>query len=425
MTHRDDAPPAPPSGGGSAFTVDRRPPWTVAVVVLVTLLLASCSPRKLSTVDDDAPPTVRLVAPQPGERVTTSTPTLEIEYGDDVSGILVTSFEARINGTDYSAEFDHHSRGATARISAIRALPLGENRIEVELEDRAGNAGGADAMFVNVGGGWILADAAPGAEPDRHVELVLDASGSMREILGFQTRMEVAKGAVKSLVDALPSGTPLGLRVFEDCARIRAPVPIEPVTPERFAAELDSVQPAGGTPIVAALLQTFEALSELDEGQRIAVLVTDGGESCDGSIADAVHRAQDAATRVVVIGFDIDDAGITAQLRRLAEDTGGAFYDAGRPDELAEALERSVLRLEYAVLDRDGRTVATGALGGAPVEVPPGAYRVAFATIPPVIVPDVRVGELTETTVVLRETEEGLAGEVRGPRAPEPGTSSR
>lgn len=417
MAALEEGPGVATSSGGRARTalVRRAPPGLLALLFLGTVV-AGCTPRPLPTVEDDSPPAVRVVSPGTGDRVPNSTPTVEIEYGDDGSGVRVTAFVLRINGVDYSAEFDHHSRGATGRISSVRPLPLGENRIQVTVEDRAGNIGRAEATFVNVGGGWILAEAVPGAEPERHVELVLDASGSMREMLGFQTRMDVAKGAVKSLVDALPSGTPLGFRVFEDCGRIRALVPIAPVAPARFAAELDSVRPAGGTPIVAALLQSFDALSRLDEGQRIAVLVTDGGESCGGSIAGAVHRAQDAATRIVVIGFDIDDAGITAQLRRLAEDTGGAFYDARQPDELAEALERSVLRLEYAVLAGDGSTLATGVLGGDPVEVPPGAYRVALATIPPVIVPDVRVGELTETVVVLRESENGLAGQVRGPR---------
>lgn len=358
---------------------------------------------------------MRVTTPLEGARVETPTPQIDVDYADDGSGILVTTFRAWINGRDHSADFDHHSRGASGRISAARRLPVGENQLVVEVADRSGKVGRAETRFLNASGGWLAVAADPGAAPRRSVELVLDASGSMRDALGLSTRMEVAREAIHSLIEAIPAGTPLGLRVFEDCDRIAERVAIAPVDRARFLAAVDAVEPVGGTPIVASLLSSFEALGSIREGQRVAVLVTDGGESCQGSIDDAINRAKDAATRVIVIGFDIEDAGITDQLRGLAEGTGGAFYDASAADDLRMALERSVLRLGYGVFDAEGLQVAEGDVDGAPVELPVGTYQVRFATVPVIVVPEVVVGSLTDTGVRLRRGAGGVEGEVSAP----------
>ncbi len=387
----------------------------LALVALALALLPACSARRLPKVEDPVPPVVRVTAPADGATVQDATPAIEIDYADEQSGISVVSFRVLINGVDYSADFDHHSRGASGRISAARPIPLGENRLTVEVHDRAGNRARAETTFVNAGGGWLAVTAVPGAGPRRNVELILDASGSMREAIGLGTRMEAAKAAVRSLVEALPAGTPLGLRVFRDCRDIASLVPIEPIEKGAFVAKLEGIEPAGGTPLVASLLESLDTLSRIREGERIAVLVTDGGESCQGSIEQAVSRARDAATRVIVIGFDITQGSVNDQLRRLAEGTGGAFFDAREPEQLRLALERSVLRLGYRVFDPAGREAGRGDVDGGRLELPLGTYRVRLDTAPPVVVEDVAIGPLSETTVELRRAGGRVAAEVRGP----------
>lgn len=377
--------------------------------------LSGCAARAMPGVNDAVAPTIRIVAPAEGARVTSSTPTIEIQYADDASGIQVVSFHALINGRDYSADFDHHIGGASGTISASRPLPLGVNHLVAEVADRAGNVGRVEGTFINAGGGWITAAAAPNAEPRRNVELILDASGSMADPLGLSTRMAVAKDAIKELVGSIPGGTPLGLRVFRDCNDISQLVAIQPVDKTAYDAQVEKIEPTRGTPLVAALLQSFDALGQTTDGQRVAVLVTDGGESCGGSLDEAVNRAKDAATRVVIIGFNIEDSGITAQLKGLAESTGGAFYDARDPDQLKAALERSVLRLTYSVYDATGKEVGQGDVGGDRLEFASGTYSIRFHTLPALGVDDVQVGSLTETTIELHRTPAGTVAEVRGP----------
>lgn len=372
----------------------------------------ACASGQYQTPDDQIPPVVRIVYPEEGERVETPTPTIQVEYADDKSGVAAVSFRAEVNGRDYSVQFDHYRTGARAEIPTAMSLPLGKNHLVVEVADRAGNIGRAEVDFLNASGGWIKAVSAPGAEPERHVELVLDASGSMREAIGIASRMDVAKEAIGNLVESLPSGTPLGLRVFFGCDNIVSLVGIQPVNKSFFMDQVGTIEPSQGTPLVVSLSQSIEVLSQFRTGERIAVLVTDGGESCGGAMDSVLVHAADAATRVIVIGFDIAEAGLTAELRRFAESTGGSFFDARNPDELSRALERSVLRINYGVYDLENRLVADGAVNGDPIELPVGTYHVRIATSPPIILRDVEVGRLTETPVELRRGPSGLTAEV-------------
>lgn len=367
---------------------------------------------------DSAPPTIHVLQPSAGFRLDTATPTIEIGYDDQGSGAAVVTFRALINELDYSAVFDHHSRGATGRIPKSRPLPIGENRLRVELADRAGNVGRTEVTFVNAGGGWLTVTALPGQGPRRHVDLVLDASGSMREAMGLSNRMAVAKTAIKALLNGLPADTALGLRVFRDCQDIVELAPIQPIDKTQFVAKVERIEPTGGTPLVASLLQSFDALAKIPDGERATVLVTDGGESCQGEFNDAINRATDSASRLIVIGFGIEEAGVNAELKRLAERTGGAFFDARNPAELAHALERSVLRLTYGVYTGEGVRVADGAVNGVPLELPIGTYQVRLDTTPPIVVTNVNVGPLAEIGIAVRRNGSKLTTEIvaRSPR---------
>jgi hypothetical protein len=361
------------------------------------------APQRITRAPDAVAPAIRVASPSSGTRIETFTPEIEIEYDDEGSGVAVVSFKAVINGRDHSASFEHHSRGATGKIAVSNPLPLGENTLVVEVRDRAGNIGRAEATFVNAAGGWLAALADPGVGPRRHIELVLDASGSMSEKLLDNTRMAVAKGAVKALVKALPADVPLGLRVFRDCAAIEQLIPIGNVDPAAFSATVDKIQPTGGTPIVASLLQSFQMLSQLQEVERVAVLVTDGGESCNGAMKDAVQRARELSIRVIVISFDIKERTVNEQLIKLAEDTGGAYFNAQDGAELREALERSVLKLGFGVHDGQGRRVAEGEVNGPAVMLPVGTYRVRFDVASARIEQEVRIGPLGTATIRLRQ----------------------
>lgn len=379
-----------------------------------SLLVAACTPQTIPTVDDREAPTVSVVAPSGGETVETFTPTIAVSYDDPKSGIRVASFRATINERDYSAEFDHTVRGAKGAISPVRPIPLGRNHLVVEIADRNGNRGVAETDFVNAAGGWLTVQTGP-RELLRHVEIVMDASGSMRDSIGLFTRMEVAKDALKQLVSEMPNTTRVGLRVFYDCGSIKSLVPVSKLDKGRFLAKVDGIEPSGGTPLVASLLESFTALRKEKHGERVAVLVTDGAESCSGDIQQAVNTARDASTRVVVIGFDIEGQSLLQTLRELAQNTGGAYFDARSSEELTQVLAKVVRRLGYSVFDADGNVIAQGEVDGEAVEVPTGAVRVRLDTTPAVVVQGVEIGRLTDTVVTVDQGPRRIESRVAAP----------
>ncbi len=383
-----------------------------ACLALVGLTGVSVDAQRIRRAPDATAPTIRITQPAPGARIETFTPAIEVVYDDEGSGVQVVTFRAMINGRDHSAAFEHHSQGATGKIGPSNPLPLGENKLTIDVADRAGNVGHAESTFINAGGGWLSVVAGPGVGPRRHVELVLDASGSMNEALLDNTRIAVAKGAVKSLVKALPDDTPLGLRVFKGCDNIASLIPIAKVDKAAFTATVDKIEPNGGTPIVASLLQSFDALAKLQDVERLSVLVTDGGESCNGAMKDAVEQAKERSIRVIVISFDIKEQTVNEQLRKLAEMTGGDYFNAQDGAELQAALERSVLRLGYAVFDAKGQRVTQGEVNGERVMLPIGSYQVRLDVSSSRVAQDLAIGPLGEVTVRLRQAGNSVAAEI-------------
>lgn len=154
-----------------------------------------------------------------------------------------------------------------------------------------------------------------------------------------------------------------------------------------FLNPIDGIEPSSGTPLVASLLESFNALRELRGRQRVSVLVTDAAESCGGSLQEAVNRARDANTRVIVIGSDIDSPGLLVGLVRA-----------------------------------DGERVSGGLTGRGSAEVPEGIFTVAVRTAgDPVIVEDVPIREGQPTRVEIKKEGEEIGGRVVPP--PEPGTN--
>ena len=61
---------------------------------------------------------------------------------------------------------------------------------------------------------------------------------------------------------------------------------------------------------------------------------------------------------------------------------GGVFFDAQDQESLLAGIA-ATLRAPYRVFDRDGALVASGVVGGSPVELPTGTYRVEVLSTPP------------------------------------------
>lgn len=197
--------------------------------------------------------------------------------------------------------------------------------------------------------------------------LVLDASGSMGGTAGGGvTKMDAARAALGRYVTGTPELMRLGFLVYGhrgsndeadkavSCAGIELLAPLGGVDPATFDQVLAGFQPTGFTPIAGALDAAGPAFAGQEGAANRVILVSDGIETCDGDPVAAAQRLKTAgiAVTVDVVGFDVD-AAAAAQLRQVAEVTGGTYTDAATADALAEYFEGERARIA-GLLDQLG-----------------------------------------------------------------------
>jgi Ca-activated chloride channel family protein len=211
------------------------------------------------------------------------------------------------------------------------------------------------AVLVAVAG--LLAGPVPArAEDPVQVMLLLDVSGSMNEkIASGGTRLDSAKTALKQVADALPAGTPVGLRVYgskikepkeenpKACQDTDLVMPLGPLDRNRMHAAVDSFRAVGETPIAYTLEQSVKDFT--GTGRRVVVLVSDGEENC---VPDPCPVAKKLAASGVelqfnAIGFNVNGKA-RKQLKCIVDQTDGSYYDAEDTEDLTDSLEKLTQR---------------------------------------------------------------------------------
>jgi Ca-activated chloride channel family protein len=199
--------------------------------------------------------------------------------------------------------------------------------------------------------------------------LLLDSSGSMAEpAAGGQTKIAAAKSALRDVVGALPPEANVGLRVFgatvftrddagacEDSQQV-----VPPGTDNRDAllTAIEAYKPYGETPIPYALEQAAADLGT--EGARSIVLVSDGESTCQPNpcevAADLAEKGIDL--QIDVVGLSVSGAA-RDQLRCIAEQGGGTYYDVDSAAEIESQLTR-VAERAVRPFTLDGEPVVGG-----------------------------------------------------------------
>jgi hypothetical protein len=228
----------------------------------------------------------------------------------------------------------------------------------------------------------------PDRKPTKNLEIILDASGSMKAALGKRTRWATAQTVLKDVVSKLPADFSVGLRAYGHtlpstnpgtCTDTALVVPVARLDAPGLLAAAGKLAPRGETPLVYSTLQTIGDLKALGGGT--VVLITDGEESCKGDFAAAAKALKDSGLNLTlnIVGFTLKSAAAQAALSGLAESTGGHYYTASNGDALARAvLLASLDQLPYRILDAAAREVARGEAGGAAHELAPGNYAVVI-----------------------------------------------
>lgn len=212
-----------------------------------------------------------------------------------------------------------------------------------------------------------------GLEREVNVELVLDVSGSMGQVLDTgETRMEAAKRVLDEVLAAIPDrpGVNVGLRVYghegdnteagraASCAASELVVPVAGLDRAALSAQVALLAPTGWTPIGLSLERAGGDLPDAGDGVANAVvLVTDGLETCGGdpagAAADLRNGAKQASTHVVGFALTPEEQQLLAG---ITDAGGGMLLGAGNAAELSAAL--------FSVLEELEIVVGNGYMGG-------------------------------------------------------------
>ncbi|MFJ8932914.1 VWA domain-containing protein [Streptomyces sp. NPDC102364] len=192
--------------------------------------------------------------------------------------------------------------------------------------------------------------------PVPQVELVLDASGSMRaRDIDGGSRMAAAKQAFNEVLDATPDEVELGIRTLganypgddrkTGCKDTDRLYPVGPLDRTEAKTAVATLQPTGWTPIGPALLKSADDFTSGAGAKRI-VLISDGEDTCQP--LDPCEVAREIAAKG--IGLTIDTLGLVAdaktreQLSCIADATGGTYTAVHHKNQLSDKVGQLVDR---------------------------------------------------------------------------------
>lgn len=182
--------------------------------------------------------------------------------------------------------------------------------------------------------------------------LILDSSGSMADSAGGgQTKIEAAREALQYYATATPDRNELGFMVYghvgsnngadkaASCEGVDLLEPLGDVDYQTFGDTLEEFEPTGRTPIARSLEAAQEAFAGREGEENRVILVSDGKETCDGDPA-AARELKESGVEVTVDVVGLDIAGSeAADLREVAEVTGGRYIAADTGEELIDFVE--------------------------------------------------------------------------------------
>lgn len=233
--------------------------------------------------------------------------------------------------------------------------------------------------------GWVLVVAAFVAELPGlavraegfhdNVVVVLDASGSMKDPMpgNRQTKMEVAKSALKTVLQKVPDTTQIGLLVFS-ARDLRDPwvYPLGPRDDVRLLRAIELLEPHADTPLGRYIKMGADRLLE-ERGRQFGygsyrLLVVTDGEAQDQKLVDRY------APEVMARGITLDVIGVAMSRDHTLARKSHSYRRANDP----EALQRALAEVMAEVIRE--RTDVAGAdafelLAPIPVELAAAAVQ--------------------------------------------------
>ena len=187
------------------------------------------------------------------------------------------------------------------------------------------------------------------------VVFAVDTSNSMN----YYGRLTTAKAALHAFVAALEETDRAGLVSFSTTATVATDLTADKT---QLTAAIDDLTASGNTATYEGLAAAINGFTTSDSYKMI-VLISDGTEPeahYDTHYAALVEQA--VANNVVIFAVGAGDAVDAALLTKVAENTGGKYYDASITDSLDEIIDRSTDSNADGISDYYTRKLCTGEL---------------------------------------------------------------
>ncbi|WP_233712086.1 substrate-binding domain-containing protein [Kribbella turkmenica] len=231
-------------------------------------------------------------------------------------------------------------------------------------------AGFRDALFSPLSGGRGVGDLTQLPKPNgetidktllnwtrlslsTHSLAVIDISGSMAEVVGKKTRMQLTIEAAAGGLSLFPNSASLGLWTFstkigELGADYKELVPIAPLSDRQRTKILDNLKvqrpiPNGSTGLYDTAIAAVRAVRQQYDSKAVnsILLFTDGKNDDPGSptLEETVRTLEglkDPARPVRIIALGMGPEANADELRALAKATGGQSYVARNPSDLRQ-----------------------------------------------------------------------------------------
>ena len=236
--------------------------------------------------------------------------------------------------------------GPVAAITRIQNLPNGNVRVNVSIEDGAGNpvTDLTDLRLVlSENGVEVYGQQLSSGRTAGSTVLVMDLSGSMRG-----RKLEAAKQAAEKWVDQAPSELAIAVIGFGTIVRFRSPFSTDKSSIRSNIAGLDVRRGQANTALNDAIL---EALGLLDgrSGAHDVLALTDGADTASHHDVEAVlKRAREVDARITTIGLGGD---VRAAALQLLASTGGKYLPAAQAADLQDLFQThaNFLRSDYLI----------------------------------------------------------------------------
>ena len=198
--------------------------------------------------------------------------------------------------------------------------------------------------------------------------IAIDSSASMVSTDVLPNRLAVAKQAATSFLEKLDVETKIGIVSFSGVSYIKSPLTSSMGNVRRAISNID-IELSGGTDIGSALITSVNLFDNIDEAKSI-ILITDGSDTAGTFIEEGVDIALDyvklnhVIVHTIAVGTGSAKAGYLDELNlpaaydkvtleKIAQDTGGSYYDVESSAEISLALKEIENKSEQGKVSYD------------------------------------------------------------------------